>query len=83
MYYGQHDFKDAEHWYKRALKHTSESAVIYCTLGTAYFGDGNYKKGSRCIEKAFSIDEQVFAPDQSKMVEGGGSVNSAWLSTTT
>jgi len=24
-------------------------------------------------QKAFSIDEAVFAPDQSKMVEGGGS----------
>jgi tetratricopeptide (TPR) repeat protein len=73
VYYGQHDFRDAEHWYKRALKHTSESAVIYCNLGTAYFGEGNYKKGLKMYQKAFSIDDQVFAPDQSKMVEGGGS----------
>jgi tetratricopeptide (TPR) repeat protein len=73
VYYGQHDFKDAEHWYKRALKHTSESAVIYCNLGTAYFGEEKYKKGLKMYQKAFSIDEQVFAPDQSKMVEGGGS----------
>src|SRR5271168_1973822 len=73
VYYGQHDFRDAEHWYKRALKHTSESAVIYCNLGTAYFADGNYKKGMRMYQKAFSIDDQVFNPDQSKMVEGGGS----------
>ena len=73
VYYGQHDFKDAVHWYKRALKHTSESAVIYCNLGTAYFGDQEYKKGLKMYQKAFSIDEQVFAPDQSKMVEGGGS----------
>jgi tetratricopeptide (TPR) repeat protein len=73
VYYGQHDFKEAEHWYKRALKHTSESAVIYCNLGTAYFGEENYKKGLKMYQKAFSIDEQVFAPDQSKMVEGGGS----------
>ena len=73
VYYGQHDFKEAEHWYKRALKHTSESAVIYCNLGTAYFGEGNYKKGLKMYQKAFSIDEQVIAPDQSKMVEGGGS----------
>jgi tetratricopeptide (TPR) repeat protein len=73
VYYGQHEFRDAEHWYKRALKHTSESAVIYCNLGTAYFGEGKYKQGLKMYQKAFSIDEQVFAPDQSKMVEGGGS----------
>jgi tetratricopeptide (TPR) repeat protein len=73
VYYGQHDFRDAEHWYKRALKHTSESAVIYCNLGTAYFGEGNYKKGLKMYQKAFSIDDQVFVPDQSKMVEGGSS----------
>jgi tetratricopeptide (TPR) repeat protein len=73
VYYGQHDFKDAEHWYKRALKHTSESAAIYCNLGTAYFGEEKYKKGLKMYQKAFSIDEQVFAPDQSKMVEGAGS----------
>lgn len=73
VYYGQHDFREAEHWYKRALKHTSESAVIYCNLGTAYFGEGNYKKGLKMYQKAFSIDEQVFAPDQSQMVVGSGS----------
>ena len=73
VYYGQHEFKDAEHWYKRALKHTSESAVIYCNLGTAYFGEGKYKQGLKMYQKAFSMDEEVFAPDQSKMVEGGGS----------
>jgi tetratricopeptide (TPR) repeat protein len=73
VYYGQHDYKDAEHWYKRALKHTSESAVIYCNLGTAYFGEEKYKQGLKMYQKAFSIDDQVFAPDQSKMVEGGGS----------
>jgi tetratricopeptide (TPR) repeat protein len=73
VYYGQHDFRDAEHWYKRALKHTSESAVIYCNLGTSYFAEGKYKKGMKMYQKAFSIDDQVFNPDQSKMVEGGGS----------
>jgi tetratricopeptide (TPR) repeat protein len=73
VYYGQHDYREAEHWYKRALKHTSESAVIYCNLGTAYFGEEKYKKGLKMYQKAFSIDDQVFAPDQSKMVEGGGS----------
>ncbi len=64
--------RDAEHWYKRALKHTSESAVIYCNLGTAYFAEGNFKKGMKMYQKAFSIDEGVF-PDRAKMVEGGGS----------
>jgi tetratricopeptide (TPR) repeat protein len=73
VYYGQHDFRDAEHWYKRALKHTSESAVTYCNLGTAYFAEGKFKKGLKMYQKAFSIDEEVFAPDRSKMVEGGGS----------
>ena len=73
VYYGQHDFRDAEHWYKRALKHTSESAVIYCNLGTSYFAEGKYKQGMKMYQKAFSIDDQVFNPDQSKMVEGGGS----------
>src|ERR1700742_5087729 len=73
VYYGQHDFRDAEHWYKRALKHTSESAVIYCNLGTSYFAEGKYKKGMKMYQKAFSIDDQVFSPDSSKMVEGGGS----------
>lgn len=73
VYYGQHDFRDAEHWYKRALKHTSESAVIYCNLGTAYFAEGKSKKGMKMYQKAFAIDQTVFAPDQSKMVEGYGS----------
>ena len=73
VYYGQHDYRDAEHWYKRALKHTSESAVTYCNLGTAYFAEGHFKKGLKMYQKAFSIDEAVFDPDQSKMVEGGGS----------
>jgi tetratricopeptide (TPR) repeat protein len=73
VYYGQHDFREAERWYKRALKHTSESAVTYCNLGTAYFAEGKFKKGVKMYQKAFSIDEEVFAPDRSKMVEGGGS----------
>jgi tetratricopeptide (TPR) repeat protein len=73
VYYGQHDFREAEHWYKRALKHTSESAVTYCNLGTAYFAEGKFKKGVKMYQKAFSIDEEVFDPDRSKMVEGGGS----------
>jgi tetratricopeptide (TPR) repeat protein len=73
VYYGQHDFRDAEHWYKKALKHTSESAVIYCNLGTSYFAEGKYKKGMKMYQRAFSIDEQVFNPDQSKIVEGAGS----------
>ncbi len=73
VYYGQHDFREAEHWYKRSLKHSSESAVTYCNLGTAYFAEGNFKKGLKMYQKAFSIDEAVFDPDQSKMVEGGGS----------
>jgi len=47
--------------------------VIYCNLGTAYFGEGNYKKGLKMYQKAFSIDDQVFAPGQSQMVEGGSS----------
>jgi tetratricopeptide (TPR) repeat protein len=73
VYYGQHALKDAEHWYKRALKHTSESAVIYCNLGTAYFAEQKYKKGIKMYQKAFSIDEGVFAPDRGALVEGGGS----------
>jgi tetratricopeptide (TPR) repeat protein len=73
VYYGQHALKDAEHWYKRALKHTSESAVIYCNLGTAYFAEEKYKKGIKMYQKAFSIDEGVFAPDRAALVEGGGS----------
>jgi tetratricopeptide (TPR) repeat protein len=73
VYYGQHDYREAEHWYKRSLKHSSESAVTYCNLGTAFFAEGKFKKGVKMYQKAFSIDEEVFAPDQAKMVEGGGS----------
>ncbi len=73
VYYAQHEFKVAEHWYKKALKHSSESAVIYCNLGTAYFAEDKFKKGVKMYQKAFSIDEQVFAPNQAAMVEGGGS----------
>jgi tetratricopeptide (TPR) repeat protein len=73
VYYGQHDFREAQHWYKRALKHTSESAVIYCNLGTVCFAEGSFKKGLKMYRKAFSLDEEVFAPDRSKMVEGGSS----------
>ena len=45
VFYAQRDFSQAEHWYKRALKHSSENAVIYCNLGTAYFAESKYKKG--------------------------------------
>jgi tetratricopeptide (TPR) repeat protein len=73
VYYGQHEFKVAEHYYKRAIKHSKESAVIYCNLGTAYFAEQKYKKGVKMYQKAFSIDPEVFAPNQAAMVEGGGS----------
>jgi tetratricopeptide (TPR) repeat protein len=73
VYYGQHDFRDAEHFYKRALKHTSESAVIFCNLGTAYFAEAKYKQGMKAYRKAFEIDESVFAPDRSVMIEAGSS----------
>ncbi|MGC2401160.1 MAG: tetratricopeptide repeat protein [Acidobacteriaceae bacterium] len=73
VYYAQHEFKVAEHYYKKALKHSSESAVIYCNLGTAYFAESKYKKGVKMYQKAYSIDEEVFAPNQAAMVEGGGS----------
>jgi tetratricopeptide (TPR) repeat protein len=73
VYYGQHEFRVAEHWYKRALKHTNESAVIYCNLGTAYFAEAKMKKGIKMYQKAFAIDQGVFAPNQAAMVEGGGS----------
>jgi tetratricopeptide (TPR) repeat protein len=55
------------------LKHTSESAVIYCNLGTAYFAEARYKKGIKAYRKAFSIDQQVFAPNQNAMVEAASS----------
>jgi len=73
VYYGQHDFRDAEHFYKRALKHTQESAVIFCNLGTAYFAQGKYKQGMKAYRKAFEIDESVFAPNRSAMIEAGSS----------
>ncbi len=73
VYYGQRNFGEAEHYYKRALKHTSESAVIYCNLGTAYFAEGKYKQGVKAYRKAFSIDQQVFAPRESALVEAGAS----------
>jgi tetratricopeptide (TPR) repeat protein len=73
VYYGQHDFRDAEHFYKRALKHTQESAVIFCNLGTAYFAEAKYKQGMKAYRKAFEIDESVFAPDRSAMIEAGSS----------
>jgi tetratricopeptide (TPR) repeat protein len=73
VYYGQHDFRDAEHFYKRALKHTSESAVIFCNLGTAYFAEAKYKQGMKAYRKAFEIDESVFSPDRSAMIEAGSS----------
>jgi tetratricopeptide (TPR) repeat protein len=73
VYYGQHDFRDAEHFYKRALKHTQESAVIFCNLGTAYFAEGKYKQGMKAYRKAFEIDESVFAPNRSAMIEAGSS----------
>jgi tetratricopeptide (TPR) repeat protein len=73
VYYGQRNFGEAEHYYKRALKHTSESAVIYCNLGTAYFAQAKYKQGIKAYRKAFSIDQQVFAPRESALVEAGAS----------
>jgi tetratricopeptide (TPR) repeat protein len=73
VYYGQHDFRDAEHYYKRALKHSKESAVIFCNLGTDYFAQSKYKQGMKAYRKAFEMDEKVFAPDQSVMIEAGSS----------
>lgn len=73
VYYAQRDFGQSEHWYKRALKHTSESAVIYCNLGTNYFAEGKYKKGVKEYRKAFSLDQQVFAPNDATMVQGASS----------
>jgi tetratricopeptide (TPR) repeat protein len=46
VFYGQHDFRDAEHLYKQGMK--------------AY-------------RKAFEIDESVFAPNRSAMIEAGSS----------
>ncbi len=71
VYYAQRDFGQAEHWYKRALKHNSEDAVIYCNLGTAYFAEAKYKKGIKEYRKAFAIDEKVFSPDGNVMVQAG------------
>jgi tetratricopeptide (TPR) repeat protein len=71
VYYAQRDFSQAEHWYKRALKHSSENAVIYCNLGTAYFAESKYKKGTKEYRKAFAIDEKVFSPDDNVMVQAG------------
>jgi tetratricopeptide (TPR) repeat protein len=71
VYYAQRDFGQAEHWYKRALKHSSENAVIYCNLGTAYFAEAKYKKGTKEYRKAFAIDEKVFSPEDNVMVQAG------------
>jgi tetratricopeptide (TPR) repeat protein len=73
VYYGQHDYRDAEHFYKKALKHSSESAVIFCNLGTAYFAEAKYKQGMKAYRKAFEMDDKVFAPNQSAMIEAGSS----------
>jgi tetratricopeptide (TPR) repeat protein len=73
IYYTQRELGVAEHWYKRALKNTSESAVIYCNLGTAYFAESKYKKGVKAYRKAFSIDPKVFSHEQHAMVEAGSS----------
>jgi tetratricopeptide (TPR) repeat protein len=73
VFYGQRNFGEAEHYYKRALKHTSESAVIYANLGTAYFAQAKYKQGIKAYRKAFSIDQQVFAPREAALVEAGAS----------
>jgi tetratricopeptide (TPR) repeat protein len=73
VYYAERDFGQSEHWYKRALKHTSESAVIYCNLGTAYFAQAKYKKGIKEYRKAFSLDEKVFTPNEAAMVQAGSS----------
>ncbi len=69
VYYAQGDYKQAEHFYKRALKNTSEDAVIYCNLGTAYFAEKKYNKGKKEYRKAFSLDQHVFAPKPTVVVD--------------
>ncbi len=69
IYYAQHDLRQAEHFYKRALKYTAEDAVIYCNLGTAYFAEKKYSKGKKEYRKAFSLDPNVFTPNQAAMVQ--------------
>ena len=73
VYYGQHNYGEAEHWYKRAIKHSTESAVIYCNLGTAYFAEGKYKQGVKAYRKAFAMDQAVFAPRETSLIEAGSS----------
>jgi tetratricopeptide (TPR) repeat protein len=73
IYYAQREFSLSEHWYKRALKHTSESAVIYANLGTAYFAEAKYKKGVKEYRKAFALDQKVFTPRDAAMVQAGSS----------
>ena len=73
VYYGQHEFRQAEHFYKKALKYTSEDAVIYCNLGTAYFAEKKYSKGKKEYRKAFSLDTNVFSPNQAAMVQAASS----------
>ena len=64
---------EAETDLDQAIEIDPDYAEAYCNLGTAYFAEDKMKKGIKMYQKAFSIDEAVFDPDQSKMVEGGGS----------
>ena len=50
----------AEHYYKKALKYTSEDAVIYCNLGTAYFAEKKYAKGKKGIPQGVHSRLQCF-----------------------
>jgi tetratricopeptide (TPR) repeat protein len=73
VYYAQGNLGQAEHFYKRALKYTSEDATIYCNLGTAYFAEKKYNKGKKEYRKAFSLDHQVFTPDEAALVQAASS----------
>jgi tetratricopeptide (TPR) repeat protein len=73
VYYAQHDFGQAEHYYKKALRYTREDAVIYCNLGTAYFAEKKYDKGKKEYRKAFALDSNVFSPSQTAIVEAASS----------
>jgi tetratricopeptide (TPR) repeat protein len=42
-------------------------------FGTAYLAQANYKHGIKAYRKAFSIDQQVFVPKDSALVQAGTS----------
>jgi len=60
VYYSLKEYSLAERMYRKALKYSQKSALIYKNLGTDLLAEDKFKKGWDCYQVALSIDPEIF-----------------------